>query len=100
LSDKAVASFGGFYRTVYEKFYIDELYIFVTKKIIFNLVSTPIAWFDRNVVDGTMNGVASVTNFVSEKIKRFQSGQLQQYAFVMVTGMIIIIAVIFYFLKN
>jgi NADH-quinone oxidoreductase subunit L len=32
LSDKAVASFGGFYRTVYEKFYIDELYIFVTKK--------------------------------------------------------------------
>ena len=100
LSDKAIASFGGFYRTVYEKFYIDELYIFVTKKIIFNLVSSPIAWFDRNVVDGTMNGVASVTNFVSEKIKRFQSGQLQQYAFVMVTGMIIIIAVIFYFLKN
>ena len=100
LSDKAAASLGGFYNTVHKKFYIDEIYIFVTKKIIFNMVSTPVAWFDRNVVDGTMNGIASVTNFVSEKIKRFQSGQLQQYAFVMVTGMIIIIALIFYFLKN
>lgn len=64
------------------------------------MVSAPVAWFDRHVVDGTMNGIAFVTNFVSEKIKRFQSGQLQQYAFVMVTGMIIIIALIFYFLKN
>lgn len=99
LSDKAVASLGGVYRTVHRKFYIDEVYIFITKKIIFNMVSTPIAWFDRNVVDGTMNGIASVTNFVSEKIKRFQSGQLQQYAFVMVAGMIILLALIFYFLK-
>lgn len=100
ISDKTVVSLGGVYRTIHKKFYIDEIYIFVTKNIIFNMVSTPVAWFDRHVVDGIMNGIAFVTNFVSEKIKRFQSGQLQQYAFVMVTGMIIIIALIFYFLKN
>ena len=81
---------------VYKKFYIDEIYIFITKKIIFNGISTPVAWFDRKVVDNTMNGIAAVTNFVSVKIKSFQSGQLQQYAYVMVSGMIIIILFVLY----
>ena len=73
--------------------------MFVTKKIIFNLISAPIAWFDRNIVDATMNGIASVTNFTSDKIKGFQSGQLQQYAYVMVSGMIIIILLVIYFIN-
>ena len=73
--------------------------MFITKKIIFNLVSAPIAWFDRHVVDGTMNGIAYVTNFTSEKIKGFQSGQLQQYAYVMVTGMILIVLLVIFIFK-
>ena len=93
-------SLGGFYRTVYRKFYIDEIYIFITKKVIFNLISAPIAWFDRHVIDNTMNGIARVTNFVSEEIKGFQSGQLQQYAYVMVSGMIIIVALALYILNK
>jgi len=35
-----------------------------------------------------MNGVSYVTNEVSGRIKNFQSGQLQQYAWVFVTGAI------------
>ncbi len=99
LSDKVTNSLGGFYDLVYKKFYIDEIYMFITKKIIFNLISVPVAWFDRHIVDGTMNGIASVTNFTSEKIKGFQSGQLQQYAYVMVTGMIIIVLLVYYIFK-
>ncbi len=71
---------GGFYKTVYKKFYFDEIYLFVTHKIIFNCISKPIAWFDRNVVDGAMNGIAGVTNYVSDEIKGMQSGQFQHYA--------------------
>lgn len=96
LPDKIKSSLGGVYELVYRKFYIDEIYMFVTKKIIFNLVSAPIAWFDRHVVDGTMNGIAYVTNFTSEQIKGFQSGQLQQYAYVMVSGMIIIVLLVIF----
>ena len=99
LPDKIKSSLGGIYELVYRKFYIDEIYMFITKKIIFNLVSAPIAWFDRHVVDGTMNGIAYVTNFTSEKIKGFQSGQLQQYAYVMVTGMIIIVLLVIFIFK-
>jgi NADH-quinone oxidoreductase subunit L len=79
-------SLGGFYRAAYRKFYVDELYLFITKKIIFNHVSRPIAWFDRHIIDGSMNGISFVTNQVSDRIKGFQSGQVQQYAWVFVTG--------------
>ena len=55
---KITASLGGFYKTAYKKFYIDEIYVLVTKKIIFNLIGKPAAWIDKNIVDGTMNGIA------------------------------------------
>jgi NADH-quinone oxidoreductase subunit L len=78
----------GLYTAAFHKFYLDEVYLFITKKILFNLVSTPVAWFDRHIVDGSMNGISYVTNTVSYRIKGFQSGQLQQYAWVFVSGAI------------
>ncbi len=96
LPDRIKSSLGGVYEVIYRKFYIDEIYIFITKKIIFNLISVPVAWFDRHIVDGTMNGIAYVTNLTSDKIKGLQSGQLQQYAYIMVSGMIIIVLLVIY----
>ena len=78
------------YLAAYHRFYIDEVYLFITKKIIFNGISRPIAWFDRHVVDGTMNGMASVTDRTSIKIRRFQSGSVQWYAYVFLLGVLTI----------
>jgi len=78
------------YLAAYHRFYIDEVYLFITKKIIFNGISRPIAWFDRHVVDGTMNGMASVTDWTSIKIRRFQSGSVQWYAYVFLVGVLTI----------
>ena len=78
------------YLAAYHRFYIDEVYMFITKKIIFNGISRPIAWFDRHVVDGTMNGMASVTDWTSIKIRRFQSGSVQWYAYVFLLGVLTI----------
>ncbi len=89
-------SLGSVYRTIYNKFYIDEVYLFVTKKILFNLVSRPIAWFDRHIVDGTMNGIAWVVSSSSDAIRGFQSGKLQQYAFVFVSGTVVLVLFILY----
>lgn len=86
LPEKIGKSMGGLYKAAFHKFYFDELYLFITKKILFDRVSTPVAWFDRHIVDGMMNGVSYVTNSVSDRIKGFQSGQLQQYAWVFVSG--------------
>ena len=93
---KLAKTFSGLFRAASDRFYIDEVYLFITKKIIFNLVSTPIAWFDRHVIDATMDGFAGVTQWTSIKIKGFQSGQVQQYAFVFLLGTLLIAGLLFF----
>jgi NADH-quinone oxidoreductase subunit L len=96
---KLASAFGGFYKAATRKFYIDELYLFVTKKIIFNLVGRPAAWFDKNVVDGFMNLLALITASVSEFIKGIQSGRVQSYALYFFGGVIGLAAVFIYLWK-
>jgi len=86
-------SLGALYRTVHRKFYVDEIYSFITKRIIFNLVGRPSAWFDRTIVDGTMNGIARATATASETIKAMQSGKVQSYGiwfFGAIIGMVVL----------
>jgi len=90
-ADKMAASFGNVYTSATKKFYIDEIYILITKGIIFKLISQPLAWFDRNVIDAFMNLLAAVTNWVSAQIKEFQSGQVQKYALIFISGVLIIV---------
>lgn len=99
LPERMAETFKLGYKWAYNKFYIDELYLFITHKIIFKHISQPIAWFDRHIVDGTMNGIAWVTQTVSFKIRGFQSGQLQKYAFVFVSGVIGLVLVFIYILN-
>ncbi|BEG97810.1 NADH-quinone oxidoreductase subunit L [Bacteroides sedimenti] len=73
------------------RFYIDEVWMFITHKIIFRCISTPIAWFDRHVVDGFMNFLAWSTQEASFSIRGFQSGRVQQYAYVFLIGALVII---------
>ena len=100
MPDKMANGLKLLYRGSLNKFYFDEIYMFVTKKILFNCVSKPIAWFDRNVIDAFMNFLAWITNYVSDKIKGFQSGQVQQYAFVFVAGTILLGLVFAYLMTN
>ena len=84
---------GGFYTAVHNKFYMDELYLFITKNIIFNIIAKAAAWIDKNIVDGFMNLLADITAEISNIIKGFQSGKLQQYAvyfFVSVIGFVLL----------
>ncbi|HEU4901825.1 MAG TPA: NADH-quinone oxidoreductase subunit L, partial [Flavisolibacter sp.] len=83
---RLAAALGGFYTVAKRKFYIDELYLFITKKVIFNLIGRPAAWIDRNVVDGMMNGLAYVTASTSNLIKGVQSGRVQNYALYFFAG--------------
>jgi NADH-quinone oxidoreductase subunit L len=94
---RIAASMGRLYQAAYKKFYIDEIYWFLTQKIIFNLIGRPAAWFDRNIVDGFMNLLASGTAYTSEKIKVIQSGRIQGYTLFFFGG-IIGLAILFIYL--
>ena len=88
---------GSLYTAAKKKFYIDELYLFITKKIIFNLIGRPAAWIDKNIVDGLMNGIANTTATVSGLIKGMQSGKVQSYAIYFFGG-IVALAIVFLYL--
>ena len=93
---KLATTFSGLHKAASHRFYVDEVYMFITKKVIFNNISTPIAWFDRHVIDATMNGFANVTQWTSRRIKGFQSGEVQHYAFVILLGAIMIAALVIF----
>ena len=95
---KLAKRWGILYTATYNKFYFDEIYLFVTRKIIFNYISRPIAWFDRHIIDGFMVGIGTTTERVSFRIRGMQSGQLQHYAFMFVAGTLALTLSMLYFL--
>ncbi len=91
--------FKGLYKASLNKFYLDEVWLFITKKVIFNCISRPIAWFDKQVIDGTMDNIANVTQKASHRVRGLQSGQMQRYAAFFLMGAILIaIAVLIFVL--
>ena len=89
-ADKISLSLGGLYRSAYKKFYVDEVYTFVTKKIIFNLIAAPAAWIDKNIVDRTMILSGEITALVSDEIKTLQSGKVYDYVVYFLAGVILL----------
>lgn len=87
----------GLYTASLNKFYLDEVWMFITKKVIFNCVSRPIAWFDRHVIDGTMDNIANVTQKASHRVRGLQSGQMQRYVAFLVAGTILITILVLIF---
>lgn len=96
LPQKFSNSLNGFYTAAYKKFYMDELYLFITKKIIFNCVGKPAAWIDKYIVDGAINGIAGITAIFSDLIKIVQSGKLQDYAIYFISGVIGLVMLVIY----
>lgn len=92
-------SAGAFYTAAYRKFYIDEVYTFITKKIIFNLIGKPAAWFDKHVVDGFINATGNTTTKVSAVIKGVQSGKVQAYAMYFFGGILFLAILCIYIIK-
>jgi NADH-quinone oxidoreductase subunit L len=86
IADRLYKTFPKLHRAAYKRFYQDEIWQYVTHRIIFRCVSTPIAWFDRHIVDGTFNFLAWSTNEAGESIRPWQSGDVRQYAVWFLTG--------------
>ena len=83
---RIAASLGFVYRAIAAKFYFDEIYLFVTHKIIFRFVSAPLAWFDRRIVDGAMDLSAQASRLGGAWLRRMASGRLQTSLLVVAGG--------------
>lgn len=85
--------FSKLHRWAYKRFYLDDVYQYITHHIIFACVSKPVAWFDRHVVDGFFNFLAWGTHTLSFRIRGFQSGSIQRYAYIFLLGILALLAI-------
>ena len=90
VADMLARRFSTLHRAAYKRFYMDEIWLFITKKIIFRCVSTPLAWFDRHVIDQFMNFMAWAINASGESVQPIQSGKVQSYAIWFLGGIVVL----------
>jgi NADH-quinone oxidoreductase subunit L len=76
------------YRASLNKWWFDELnhLIFI---VIGGRVAAAMWWFDRRVVDGTVNDLARTTVGAGLGLRRVQTGRVQNYAFGIAVGLIV-----------
>jgi len=89
---KIAHALGGFYETVVNKYYVDELYatLFVKPLI---AGSTKVLWHgvDQGVIDATLDNSAEGAREVSDTVRHMQSGNLRSYAGWIAAGAAVII---------
>jgi NADH-quinone oxidoreductase subunit L len=94
--EQITQNLGLLFTIVKQKFYIDEIYLFITHKIIFNLIGRPAAWIDKTIVDGFYSLTATTTEEFASTIKGWQSGNLQSYALYFLGGILGLAILIIY----
>jgi NADH-quinone oxidoreductase subunit L len=65
---------GAIYRTVLNKYYVDELYELVFVRGFAIGGARILAWFDANVIDGMVNGAATLGRWIGWFIGLFDNG--------------------------
>jgi NADH-quinone oxidoreductase subunit L len=73
------------------KYYVDEIYgaVIIRPVIYFSVFLWKI--FDVIIIDGTLNGLASLWAGVSDTVRFSQSGQLRGYATIFTIGVVIVL---------
>jgi NADH-quinone oxidoreductase subunit L len=86
-----VRNFPRFFGTLYNKYYVDELYHAIFVRGLFGLGAFCKRVVDEVIIDGTINGVAYLVGGIGGILRRIQAGYVQGYAFGMIIGAIVVI---------
>ena len=86
------AEMQGIAKTVYNKYYIDEIY----NSLITKPLNSASAFFYNIVeklgIDGSVNNVGVLTRWLSNTLRRTQQGSVDVYFFAMVVAIVLILA--------
>ncbi len=89
---RLAAAFRPVYAFVQNKWYFDELYDFLFVRPAFALARLFWQVGDATIIDGVPNGMAALTADGSKQVVRIQTGSIAVYAFVMLIGVVLLIA--------
>jgi NADH-quinone oxidoreductase subunit L len=84
------AKFKGLYNLLWNKYFVDEAYDAVVVDPIVK-VSDSFLWkiTDEKIIDGAVNGAASIVDSISKNIRKIQTGVAQFYAVIMTLGIVL-----------
>jgi len=88
-AESIVARFPGVYKILSNKYYIDELYLWIIHHVMDGLGKL-LYWFDIYIVDGIINGIALLTRGSAKVLRRTSTGQVQTYAMVFFFAIVVI----------
>ncbi|MFZ3372794.1 MAG: NADH-quinone oxidoreductase subunit L, partial [Desulfitobacteriaceae bacterium] len=80
-AESVVARFPRVYKLLKNKYYIDEIYLWLIHNIMDGFAKV-LYWFDIYIIDGIINGIGLITRSSGSILRRTQTGQLQTYALV------------------
>jgi NADH-quinone oxidoreductase subunit L len=91
--------FKGMYNLLLNKYKVDEVYNYLfVDGLVHKLAKVLHAVGDVKIVDGAVNGVANLIGRTSEKGRKLQTGLVQEYAFSMGLGLVVLVG-LYYVLK-
>ena len=91
-AESIVARFPGVYKVLRNKYYVDELYLWIIHNVMDGLGKV-LYWFDIYIVDGIVNGIAIITRGSGKTLRRTSTGQVQTYAMVFFFAIVILFMV-------
>jgi NADH-quinone oxidoreductase subunit L len=86
------AQMQGLTKTLYNKYYVDEIYNSLVTKPLDAASNFFSNIFDTKILDGLVNAVGSTTRFLSNSLRQTQTGNVGLYFFAMVVAIILILA--------
>ncbi|HKB87507.1 MAG TPA: hypothetical protein VKD08_15125, partial [Ignavibacteriaceae bacterium] len=90
IAERVSNRFKGLYNLLWNKYFIDEVYDAAIVNPIVKSSETVLWKFtDTRIIDGLVNGTASLINIISSRIRKIQTGVAQIYAVVMMLGIVI-----------
>jgi NADH-quinone oxidoreductase subunit L len=94
LADRLQQRMPGLHRVLTNKFYVDELYQKVFVARVLRIGNGLWGKVDAGLIDGWLvNGSGRLVGDLAARVRVWQSGYLFQYAFAMIVGLIVILAI-------
>ncbi len=83
---------GPLYAISKNKYFIDEIYLFLIRKIFISITEF-VKWFDRHIVDGIVNLIAFLCRWTGAKLRLTINGDLQNYALIIFSGFVLVVII-------
>jgi NADH-quinone oxidoreductase subunit L len=84
---------GAIYTVLWRRYYIDEFYMWLIDSLAIG-VAAALAMFDRQALDGLVNGIARQFGRVGGELRLAQTGRVQNYGLVLFGGLAVIALVL------